>query len=79
MEGLPAKQEAPAPVVAMLEELARGGGEDDGIDAGALMGQLGITDGQLPSQSAIIHRLIDAASPTARERLLVLFFGELFS
>jgi hypothetical protein len=44
-----------------------------------LMGQLGITDGQLPAQSAIIHRLIDAASPGARERLLVLFFGELFS
>ena len=36
-------------------------------------------DGQLPTQSAMIHRLIDAASPAARERLLVLFFGELFS
>ncbi len=79
MEGLPPKQEAPAPVVAMLEQITQASGEDDGLDAGMLMGQLGITDGQLPSQSAIIHRLIDAASPAARERLLVLFFGELFS
>ncbi|RLB56441.1 MAG: aspartate aminotransferase family protein, partial [Deltaproteobacteria bacterium] len=55
------------------------GADDDGLDAGMLLAQLGIADGQLPKQSAIIHRLIDAASPPARERLLVLFFGELFS
>jgi hypothetical protein len=43
------------------------------------MGQLGIQDGQLPERAAVIHRLLEAASPEARERLLVLFFGELFS
>lgn len=75
--GLPARQTAPAPVVAMLEQLGTGGGE--GIDAAGLMAQLGIADGQLPGQSAMIHRLIDAASPAARERLLILFIGELFS
>jgi len=79
MVDLPAKQEAPAQVVALLEQIGTESGDDDGIDAGMLMGQLGITDGQLPAQSAMIHRLIDAASPAARERLLVLFFGELFS
>jgi sphinganine-1-phosphate aldolase len=74
---LPPTQEAPAPIVAMLESL----GSDDGndIDAGMLMAQLGITDGQLPGRAAMIHRLINAASPTVREKLLVLFVGELFS
>jgi glutamate/tyrosine decarboxylase-like PLP-dependent enzyme len=79
MIDLPPRQEAPAQVVQLLEQIGNGDGEDDGIDAGMLMSQLGITDGQLPSESAMIHRLIDAASPAARERLLVLFFGELFS
>ena len=71
---LPPAEAPPAPVVAMLE--AAGSGD---LDAGMLMGQLGITDGQLPKQSAMIHRLLNAASPEARERLLVLFIGELFT
>ncbi len=79
--GLPPRQAPPAEVVAMFDQLGQddGSGADDGLDAGMLLAQLGIADGQLPKQSAIIHRLIDAASPPARERLLVLFFGELFS
>ncbi len=74
---LPPTQAPPAPVVAMLEQLGGGGGGD--LDAGTLMASLGITDGQLPGASADIHRLINAASPPARERLLKLFIGELFS
>ncbi len=77
MNDLPATIDPPAQVVGMLEML--GGDQAQGIDAGALMAQLGVTDGQLPSQSAMIHRLINAASPAAREKLLVLFIGELFS
>ncbi len=70
---LPAPIEPPAPVVAMLENIG------PGMPAGPLMAQLGITDGRLPARSAMIHRLLNAASPAARERLLVLFIGELFS
>ena len=44
-----------------------------------LMQQLGVTDGRLPSQSALIHRVLNAASPKVREKLLALFIGELFS
>ncbi len=73
---LPPTQAPPEGVVAMLEQIGAGA---DGIDAGALMAELGITDGQLPERSGMIHRLINAASPPARERLLVLFIGELFS
>jgi hypothetical protein len=43
------------------------------------MGQLGIEDGQLPGSSAVIHRVLDAAPPAMREKLLTLFIGELFS
>lgn len=74
---LPPTQEPPAQVVQMLEMI--GGGGAEGLDADVLMSQLGITDGQLPKNSAMIHRLINAASPAARERLLILFIGELFS
>ena len=80
MVDLPPSEAPPAPVVQMLEQLATDdGGPDDGLDAGALMEQLGITDGQLPGRAAMIHRLLNAASPVVRERLLVLFVGELFS
>lgn len=74
---LPTTIEPPAPIVQMLEMI--GGPGASGLDPSLLMGQLGIADGQLPSQSATIHRLINAASPATRERLLVLFVGELFT
>ncbi|MEZ4340127.1 MAG: aspartate aminotransferase family protein [Sandaracinaceae bacterium] len=77
MDGLPATIEPPAQVVGMLEMLGQGGA--GGMDSGMLMAQLGIADGQLPTQSAVIHRLLNAASPKTREALLVLFIGELFS
>lgn len=75
MNDLPPAQTAPAEVVAMLEALAGGAGGD----AGALMTQLGLVDGQLPSRAGMIHRLLDAATPATRERLLILFIGELFT
>ncbi len=72
---LPPTQEPPAEVVGMLAMLGQGGG----IDAGLLMAGLGIADGQLPEESADIHRLINAAPPPVREAILKLFIGELFS
>lgn len=74
MVDLPPASDPPEEVVQMLDLVGQGH-----IDAGLLMGQLGIADGQLPGESAMIHRLINAASPEAREGLLVLFFGQLFS
>jgi len=74
MTDLPDAAPPPEEVVQMLDLAGQGQ-----LDAGALMGQLGIADGQLPGESAMIHNLINAASPTAREGLLVLFFGQLFS
>jgi glutamate/tyrosine decarboxylase-like PLP-dependent enzyme len=73
---LPPRIEAPAPVVAMLSQLAEGGGD---LDTGMLMGQLGIKDGRLPARAGVIHRLLDAAPPAVREKLLVAFMGELFT
>jgi sphinganine-1-phosphate aldolase len=74
---LPATIEPPAPVVQMLEMIGTGAAQ--GLDPSMLMRELGVTDGQLPSKASTIHRLLNAASPAARERLLVLFIGELFS
>ena len=74
MEGLPKATTVPAPMVAMLEQIGSGD-----MDAAGLMGELGIADGQLPGRAGMIHKMIDAVSPAARERLLVLFMGELFS
>ena len=77
---LPPRQEAPAEVVAMLQHLATSEGDGEGgMDTGMLMAGMGITDGQLPTRAAMIHRLLDAAPPVVRERLLVLFMGELFT
>ncbi len=45
----------------------------------SLMAGLGITEGRLPERSAPIHRLLDAAPPPVRERLLSAFVGALFS
>jgi glutamate/tyrosine decarboxylase-like PLP-dependent enzyme len=74
--GLPPK-EVPAPeVLAMLDAIAGGG---EGIEISTIMRELGIEGGQLPERAGMIHRLLDAASPETRERMLVMFFGELFS
>lgn len=74
---LPEPTEPPAQVVQMLEAAANDSSGD--LDANLLMQQLGIADGQLPGRAAMIHRLLNAASPKTREALLVLFIGELFS
>jgi glutamate/tyrosine decarboxylase-like PLP-dependent enzyme len=76
---LPSTQEAPAAVLALLSQLAEGGDDSGNIDTGMLMAQLGVADGQLPSRAGTIHRLINAAPPALREKLLILFVGELFS
>lgn len=76
MTDLPDTMAAPAPVVALLSQIGQGGA---GLDADSLMAGLGIADGRLPARAAVIHRLIDAAPPVAREQLLSMFFGELFS
>jgi sphinganine-1-phosphate aldolase len=74
---LPPTQTPPPPIVALVEALGAGGASD--LPPSVLMDQLGIADGQLPARAAPIHRLLDAASPATRERLLVLFVGELYS
>jgi glutamate/tyrosine decarboxylase-like PLP-dependent enzyme len=76
MQDLPPTEAPPEPVVAMLAHIGAGG---EGLDPKLLMAELGIADGQLPARAATIHRLLDAAPPAAREKLLVLFIGELFS
>jgi sphinganine-1-phosphate aldolase len=74
---LPARQEAPAAIVQLLTAITAGG--DQALDAGELMSQLGISDGRLPEKAATIHRIIEAAPPPVREKLLILFVGELFA
>lgn len=73
VSGLPPTEEPPPAVVAMLSQI------QPGMEAGPLMDQLGIKDGQLPRRAANIHRLINAAPPAIREKLLIIFVGELFS
>ncbi len=74
---LPETIEPPRAVLQMLEAVGQGG--VDGFDTGGMMGELGVKDGRLPENQALIHRLLNGVSPKARERLLVLFLGELFS
>ena len=76
---LPAAAAPPASVVALLAQLGEGAGDGGGLDVGMLMQQLGISNGQLPARAAMIHRLLDAASPPVREKLLLLFMGDLFT
>jgi glutamate/tyrosine decarboxylase-like PLP-dependent enzyme len=78
LEGLPARLAPPPEVVGMLAMLGsdEGGG---GLDASMLMASLGITDGVLPARASMIHRILDAAPPALREKLFVLFIGELFT
>ncbi len=77
-QNLPAAENAPEPVVQMLEAVAQGG-SGGGMDIGKMMAEFGIRDGKMPEQQATIHRLLNSVSPSAREKLLVLFLGEMFS
>ncbi len=77
-KNLPPAEDAPEPVVQMLEALAQGGSEG-GVNIGNMMAEFGIRDGKMPEQQAMIHRLLNSVSPAAREKLLVLFLGEMFS
>jgi sphinganine-1-phosphate aldolase len=80
LAGLPARMEVPQDALGLLGALegAATGGDAPGLDPATLMGALGIENGMLPNQSAPIHRILNAASPALRERLVVLFVGELF-
>ena len=57
--------------------MAEGGG--GGMNVGNMMAEFGIRDGKMPEKQATIHRLLNSVSPAAREKLLVLFLGEMFS
>lgn len=75
LPGYEASEPAPE-LVQMLEAVATGQGP---IPPAQLMGQMGIADGRLPGAQAPIHRLVNELAPPAREALLSLFIGELFS
>ncbi len=76
---LPPATKPPQAVIEVLSQLGRTGDGGAPLDAGALMAQLGIEGGRLPKRAAPIHRLLDAAPPEVRERLLALFMGALFT
>ena len=85
MVDLEPRQNAPQQLVQMLETAVASPASDAAAQGAAsalapaqLMAQLGVVDGRLPQQTALIHRVLDAASPALRERLLSLFVGELF-
>lgn len=75
-QDLPPSEDAPTALVQMLEVVAQGAA---GLDTGNMMAEFGIVDGKLPDKQAPIHRLLNSCSPEAREKLLVLFLGEMFS
>lgn len=79
MVDLPATQEPPATILHLLEAMVASADGDGSLSPDVLMQQLGIADGRLPQDSAVIHRVLNAAPPAVRERLLVMFVGELFS
>lgn len=74
---LPLTQTPPPQVVQMLEGMAARG-DGAGPDTGTILRELGVIDGKLPAQQAMIHRLLNAVPPGTREALLVGFMGELF-
>ncbi|MBK7580821.1 MAG: aspartate aminotransferase family protein [Myxococcales bacterium] len=73
---LPPTAEPPEGVVQFLSGLANGA---DGVDTRAIVEEMGLGGGTLPSESAPLHRIMNRMAPDAREKLLVLFFAELFS
>lgn len=68
---LPPQTSAPEGLVALLARIGEGE-----LDPAPLMAELGVGTG-LPTKAAMIHRLLDAANPATRERLLVSFLGGL--
>ena len=77
-QDLPERMAPPPEVVMMLSHIVSGAG-GGGIDTGAIMAQLGITEGRLPARAGMIHRILEAAPPPVRQALLSMFMGELFS
>ena len=75
-QNLPKAQTAPEGVVTFLSNLAE---STDGVDTQAIVAEMGLGSGTLPSEAAPLHRIMNAMTPAAREKLLVLFIGELFS
>ena len=75
-QGLPDAIEVPPMMIQMMEAVTGGQG---GMEVGTMMAQMGIRDGQLPTEQAMIHRLVNAAPTEAREALLTAFLGDLFS
>jgi len=73
---LPPSTDPPEGVVAFLSRVATG---DGGMNGRALVAEMGLGSGTLPTESAPLHRIMNVMTPEARERLLVLFFAELFS
>ena len=70
-------------VAATLEHLrapeSAAGTVTSGGTESVMMAEFGIKDGRLPAEQAPIHRLLNSCSPGARETLLTLFLGEMFS
>ncbi|MCC6649409.1 MAG: aspartate aminotransferase family protein [Polyangiaceae bacterium] len=71
---LPPRAPLPEGLVAMLHAVGEGA-----LDPRPLMAELGVSGGGLPARAAMIHRLLDAASPATRERVLVAFMGGLMT
>lgn len=65
---LPARLTVPAEVIEMLASQGAGSLADFGIEGG-----------RMPDKTSMIHRLLDAAPPALRERLVAMFIGELFT
>lgn len=75
-QDLPPTQAAPDGVVAFLSNLAE---NSAGVDTAAVVKEMGLGSGTLPDEAAPLHRIMNAMTPAQREKLLVLFVGELFT
>ncbi|HMR78716.1 MAG TPA: hypothetical protein PKD61_26595, partial [Polyangiaceae bacterium] len=69
-------QTAPEGVVAFLSNLAE---NSAGVDTAAVVKEMGLGSGTMPDEAAPLHRIMNAMTPLQREKLLVLFVGELFT
>ena len=75
-KGLPEAIEVPPMMIKMMQAVTSGQG---GMKVGSMMAEMGIADGRLPTEQAMIHRLVNAAPTQTREALLTAFLGDLFS